>query len=129
MANTISISIDLGDGSAPKRVTGIPWFPGITVLQAMVLGQAMNPGSFSFRIVYHSFFGAFVDMIDDTPDQGGEFWLFSIENQSSSVGVSEAIILEDQSGEDIEVEWLFTVPDQHPAKRQIAAKLKAYEKK
>ena len=129
MANTISISVDPGDGTAPKQFTGIPWFPGITVLQAMVIGQSMNPGTFSFRVLYHSFFGAFVDAIDDVADEDGKFWLFSVEDQPSSLGVSEAVILEDQSGENIDVEWLFTVPDDHPAKHQASVKMKAYERR
>ncbi|MGI9074585.1 MAG: hypothetical protein ACR2JB_25445 [Bryobacteraceae bacterium] len=62
--NTVSITIQTSNGSTPKQVMNIPWFPGITVLQSMIIGQAMNPGTFSFRVLYHSFYGAFVDMID-----------------------------------------------------------------
>lgn len=128
-SNTVSISIDPGDGSAPKQVTGVPWYPGITVLQAMTIGQAMNPGSLSFRLLYHSFFGAFVDMIDDVADAGDNYWLFSISNQPSSVGVSEAIIAEDASGQNIDVEWLYGPAEQHVSKHQALTKLKAYKRR
>src|SRR5579871_2486915 len=52
--NTISILISQEASQPPKRVIGVPWYPGITVLQAMVIAQSMHPGSFSFRVLYHS---------------------------------------------------------------------------
>ena len=110
VANTISILISQDPTQPPKQVGGISWYPGITVLQPMVIGQSMNPGSFSFRVLYHSFFGAFVDMIDDVADASPKFWMFSVSNNPSPVGVSEAIVLEDKQGENIEIEWRFEVP-------------------
>ena len=79
MANTISIKII--DPNKPTVVfEKIPWFPGITVLQAMIIGQEIYERQFSFRAVYSSFFGAFIDMIDGTEDKDSNFWLFSINN-------------------------------------------------
>jgi hypothetical protein len=123
-ANTISILISQDPSQQPKQVVGIPWYPGITVLHAMVIGQSMNPGSFSFRVLYHSFFGAFVDMIDDVVDASPKFWMFSVSNNASPVGVSEAIVLEDKQGENIEIEWKFGVPQQTAA-AQATRKTKA----
>ena len=123
-ANTISILIYQDPSQPPTQLVGIPWYPGITVLQAMVIGQSMNPGSFSFRVIYHSFFGAFVDLIDDIPDASPKFWMFSVSNNPSPVGVSEAIVLEDKQGENIEIEWRFEVPQQ-PAAAQATRKTKA----
>src|SRR5258708_39443926 len=96
-ANTISILISQDQSQPLKQITGIPWYPGITVLQAMTIGQSMNPGAFSFRVVYHSFFGAFVDMIDAIEDTPPKFWIFSISNNPSPVGVSAAIMLQVQT--------------------------------
>src|SRR5271168_4273426 len=96
-ANTISISIKADPGSPAKQFTGIPWFPGITVLQAMIIGEAMNPPvptdpqakAFSFRALYHSFYGAFIDEIDDVADAGVNYWMVYVNNAKSVIGVSE----------------------------------------
>lgn len=112
LPNTISISIN--DANTLKRVVNIPWYPGITVLQAMVIAQAMEPGKFSFRAVYHSFFGAFIDRIDDTPEHDGRFWLLAVSNNPSAVGVSEAILPETAPGQNVDIEWSFLLPEEHP---------------
>ena len=123
-ANTISILISQDQAQPLKQITGIPWYPGITVLQAMVIGQSMNPGSFSFRVVYHSFYGAFVDMIDDIADAAPKYWMVSVSNNPSPVGVSEAVVLEDNQGENVEIEWKFRIPQQVP-NAQATRKTKA----
>ena len=126
MANTVSIKIT--DPSKPLvLIENIPWFPGITVLQAMIIGQEMYHKQFSFRAVYASFFGAFIDMIDGTEDAGNNFWLFSINNAQSPVGVSEAILLEDQEeGQNVEIEWIYGVPaPEHPTATQANLKRQA----
>jgi hypothetical protein len=75
-------------------------------------------------VLYHSFFGAFVDLIDDVADASPKFWMFSVSNNPSPVGVSEAIVLEDKQGENIEIEWRFEVPQQTAA-AQATRKSKA----
>jgi hypothetical protein len=109
--NTISILISQESSEAPKRLTGVPWYPGITVLQAMVIAQSMHPGSFSFRVLYHSFYGAFVDMIGGVTDADPKYWTVSVSNNPLPVGVSEAIVLEERQGENVEIEWHFGIPD------------------
>jgi hypothetical protein len=125
MANTISIKIN--DPSKPAvLIENIPWFPGVTVLQAMIIGQEMFEKQFSFRAVYASFFGAFIDMIDGTEDKDSNFWLFSINNKQSPVGVSEAILLEDQEDQNVEIEWNYGMPESgHPAVAQADLKRRA----
>jgi hypothetical protein len=122
--NTISILISHEASETPKRVTGIPWYPGITVLQAMVIAQSMHPGSFSFRVLYHSIYGAFVDMIDGITDEDPKYWTVSVSNNPLPVGVSEAIVLEDRQGENVEIEWRFGIPDAADA-AQASRKTKA----
>jgi Domain of unknown function (DUF4430) len=122
--NTISILISQESSEPPKQVTGIPWYPGITVLQAMVIAQSMHPGSFSFRVLYHSFYGAFVDMIDGVADADPKYWTVSVSNNQLPVGVSEAIVLEDRQGENVEIEWKFGVPEADDAP-QASRKTKA----
>ena len=109
--NTVSILISQESSESQKRVTGVPWYPGITVLQAMVIAQSMHPGSFSFRVLYHSFYGAFVDMIGGVTDADPKYWTVSVSNNPLPVGVSEAIVLEERQGENVEIEWRFGVPD------------------
>jgi hypothetical protein len=122
--NTISILISQESCEPPKQVTGIPWYPGITVLQAMVIAQSMHPGSFSFRVLYHSFYGAFVDMIDSVADADPKYWTVSVSNNPLPVGASEAIVLEDRQGENVEIEWKFGVPEADDAP-QASRKTKA----
>ena len=109
--NTISILIARDASEPPTRVTGIPWYPGITVLKAMVIAQSMHPGSFSFRVLYHSSYGAFVDMVDGVADSDPKYWTVAVSNNPLPVGVSEAIVLEDRQGENVEIEWRFGIPD------------------
>jgi Domain of unknown function (DUF4430) len=128
--NTVSLSIQADPSSPPKKFLHIPWYPGITVLQAMVIAQSMNPGSFSFRALYDSFFGAFIDEIDNVADANPKFWLFSVNNAPSPVGVSEAIILENTAGVNVEVEWVFgPASDSAAHQQQIARKRQLIEKR
>jgi hypothetical protein len=71
LANTVSIAV-FEDAAQPptKTFTGIPWFPGMTILQAMILAQAMNVGGFEFQVEYNSIYGAFVNKIDSVEDHG-----------------------------------------------------------
>jgi hypothetical protein len=75
----------------------------------MIIGEAMYEKSFDFRVVYRSIFGAFIDSIDDLEDDPSaqRFWLLYINGQESSVGVSEAIISEDETVTSAVVEWRF----------------------
>ena len=120
--NTVSLSVQADPSSQPKKFVDIPWYPGITVLQAMIIAQSMNPGAFSFRALYHSFYGAFVDEIDDVPDADPKYWLFSVNNASSPVGVSEAIVLESAAGVNAEIEWVFGAPTSSAAHKQQTAR-------
>ena len=74
-------------------------------------GAAIPVGSFSFRVLYHSFHGAFVDMVDGTADADPKYWTVSVSNNPLPVGVSEAIVLEERQGENVEIEWRFGIPD------------------
>jgi len=105
--STIAISIDKGDGTPVLSFSEIPWFPGVTALQAMIVAQAMYPDSFSFKINYHSRFGAFVESIDDVAQAGEKIWLLKVAGKTSSFGASEAIVIEEPTGMNVDIEWLF----------------------
>ena len=77
--NTVTIKIykDPADPNPTHQLPDISWFAGITALQAMIIGEAMYEKSFSFRVVYRSIFGAFIDSIDGVDDDptAGRFWM------------------------------------------------------
>lgn len=125
--NTVSILIESRDTDRPQirlRFDAIPWFPGMTVLQAMILAQAMYP-SFTFRAVYDSFFGAFIDRIESIEDEGRYHWILFVGGKPSCLGASEALVNETEPGTNIEVEWKYVIPDEHGAELQRDRKRQA----
>jgi hypothetical protein len=106
---TIKIYKNPSKPDPSDQLPDVPWFAGMTVLQAMVIGEAMYEKSFSFRVVYRSIFGAFIDSIDDVEDDPGSqrFWMLFVNGQESSVGVSEAIISEDETITTAVIEWRY----------------------
>ena len=122
--NTVSIAIYENLQKPPsKTFAGIPWFPGMTVLEAMVIGQAMNPGNFEFQVEYNSAYGAFVNKIDGTAD--ALFWMVQLDGVDSAVGVSEAIIIESPGGQNVEIEWQYRDANSHAVTPQVTRKLSA----
>jgi hypothetical protein len=87
----------------------VPWYAGITALQAMVIGEAMYQKNFSFRVVYRSIFGAFIDSIDGVTDDPGKqlYWMLYINGQEADVGASEVVIQEDESITSAAVDWRY----------------------
>jgi hypothetical protein len=64
----------------------------------MIIGEAIYEKSFSFRVVNRSIFGAFIDSLDGADDDpaAGCFWMLYRAGEESGVGVSGAIISEDE---------------------------------
>lgn len=128
--NTVSIAIYEDIHQPPsKTFTGVPWFPGMTILEAMVIGQAMNSASFEFQVEYNSAYGAFVNKVDGTVDAGSLFWMVQVDGVDSQVGVSEAIIIEAPGGQNVEIEWQFRDANAHPITPQATRKLNAASSK
>jgi hypothetical protein len=110
MAAISSITITVSSGSIQrKQVRGVPWFPGITVLEAMVIGQAMAEASFNFRVVYHSKFGAFVDLVDYDAEGAGKYWILRLNGEIAKRGPSEEIIDQPEDGV-AEIGWALQLP-------------------
>lgn len=104
----------------------IPWFPGMRVLDAMILADSMSDENFTFRANYNSDFGVLIDVIngvENDPD-GGYFWMLYLNGTESSFGASEAIIIEDHNDSThFAIEWSFeSVADspQHPMKKTLS---------
>lgn len=123
-SHTVTITIRPDPNRKPTHtIEDIPWFPGITVLEAMIIGEAMSPKRFSFRAVYASFYGAFIDQIDNLADQGGKYWMLYINAKSSNLGASEAIVLEDPFTPTIKVEWKYELlPTNQASQKSISMK-------
>ena len=75
----------------------------------MIIGEAMNPSNFTFRVEYRSIYGAQIDSIDGTTDgpTANCYWLLWINGNESSVGASEAILFEDLNNQTALVEWKY----------------------
>ena len=126
MRATISIVV-FPDPAKPatQSVPNIPWYPGVTVLDAMILADAISEATFKFRVVYASLYGAFVDKIGDTEDQGDSYWVLYIDGQEAKVGVSESLLIE-QPGQNVEIAWKFQAsPIPHAVGSQVEKKAKA----
>jgi hypothetical protein len=128
MANTVRINI-YADPSKPEptlSLPDVPWYAGITALQAMIIGEALHPSNFTFRVIYRSIYGAFIDSIDDLADedQPNHYWMLYIDGDEAEVGASESILLEDGNKTHVVVEWRY-VDVSGAAHAQAALKSKA----
>ena len=106
----INIYDDPSSAAPTLSLPDVPWFAGITVLQAMVIGEAMNAANFTFRAEYRSIYGAQIDQIDGVTDgtPPSHFWMLWINGSESQVGASEAILIEDITNPVATVDWKFT---------------------
>ena len=127
---TVSIAM-YEDSAQPRAKTfqGIPWFPGMTTLHAMIIAQAMNVGSFEFQVEFNSLYSAFVNKINTIEDRGNFYWLVQQNHVPARLGVSEAIIIEDQAAQNVEVEWIYSDTTQPADNPQLARKLQARERR
>jgi hypothetical protein len=111
MANVVKINIYANAASPDPTLSlpDVPWYAGITALQAMIIGEALHSSNFSFRVIYRSIYGAFVDSIDGVTDedQPNHYWMMYVDGEESPVGASEAILLEDDTKTHILVEWRY----------------------
>jgi len=64
---------------------------------------------FSFRVVYRSIYGAFIDCIDDVADNPARhcFWMLYINGTEAQIGASEAIIQEDEVITSATIDWRY----------------------
>lgn len=111
MANIVKINIyaDTAKPDPTLSLPDVPWYAGITVLQAMIIGEALHPSNFSFRVIYRSIYGAFIDSIDGLADedQPNHYWMMYVDGEETQVGASEAILLEDETRTHVVVEWRY----------------------
>ncbi len=91
----------------------------------MILADALSEATFTFRAIYASLYGAFIDKIGDTADQGDSYWMLYIDGKEADAGVSESMLIE-QSGQNIEIEWKYeSLPAPHGAGTQLEKKVSA----
>lgn len=79
----------------------------------MIIGGSLYEHSFSFRVVYSSIFGAFIDSVDSVDDNPTTecFWMLCVEGQESSVRVLDAIGNDDEmtTSDVLELRYVFAV--------------------
>jgi hypothetical protein len=111
MANMVKINIYANPAQPGPTLSlpDVPWYAGITALQAMVIGEALHPSNFGFRVVYRSIYGAFIDSIDGLTDgdQPNHYWMLYIDGEEAEVGASEAILQADATKTHVVVEWRY----------------------
>ncbi len=127
MSNVVQIKIYADPSSSNPTMTlpDIPWYAGITALQAMIIGEAMYASNFSFRVAYRSIYGAFVDSIDNVTDNDtpNHYWLLTIDGSDPGVGASEAIIQESTTNTRALVEWRYeSASRRHSKQAELKAK-------
>ncbi|WP_420393242.1 hypothetical protein [Acuticoccus sp.] len=121
---SVSLSIVPDPNASPTRhFAALAWYPGIRVLDLLVLADASLTDSFTFRAIYGSQYGVFIDQFDGIADAPDRFWLLYIDGQLAERGVSESLIIRDGS----HVEFRFEVPpkehSQSTAKLALASML------
>jgi hypothetical protein len=123
---TIKIYKDPTRSEPSHQLPDIPWFAGLTALQAMIVGEAMYEVSFTFRVIYRSIFGAFIDCIDGVADDPSaqRFWMLYVNGEESNVGVSEAIISEDETVTSAVIEWRYAAVSEVGNHQQVELKTK-----
>lgn len=132
MKNTVTVRIGEADIMPAHQVIHIPWYAGMTALDAMIVADAITepaghrgtpeykPGlDFSFRATFSSMYGAFVDQIAGVTGLDGMYWLLYIyldgqTPQLSTRGVSEALLSEDMAGFNTVIEWRYEAPPRDP---------------
>jgi hypothetical protein len=111
MGNIVKIKV-YADPDKPDptlELPDVPWYASITALQAMIIGEALHPNDFSFRVIYRSVYGAFIDSIDSLADgdKPNHYWLLYINGDEAQVGATEAILLEDSAERVVIIEWRY----------------------
>lgn len=106
----INIFADPANPVPTLSLPNVPWYAGLTALQAMITGEAMYVSNFTFRVEYRSIYGAQIDQIDgladgDKPDH---YWTLWIDGVESNVGASEAIIQESPTKQSALIEWKYS---------------------
>ncbi len=128
VGSTVAISVMIPGRKTPQ-IVDVPWYPGLTVLQAMIVGQAMvGPSAFSFRTVYHSTYGAYVDVIDDAVESGGKYWVLRIggpQSPPASFGPAEQILDEPPEDSVTQIIWSLETPPPMVSASQLSRRLTA----
>jgi hypothetical protein len=124
VTNTVDIKIFKDPANLPTHdIPNVPWFAGITVLEAMIIGEAMyHKANFEFRVKYRSVYGAYIDSIDGLADadKPNHFWMLYINGQSSKYGASESLLFEDDTTTSVLVEWKYEDMAAHKEHPQLA---------
>ena len=93
-SRTVSLAIRPVPGQPPsRRFEALPWFPGERVLDLLVLADASAEDRFTFRAVFGSDYGVFIDQIDGVDNTDTHGWMLYVNGAIAEAGVSETLLL------------------------------------
>lgn len=73
----------------------------------MQIADAMFTDTFTFKLTYKSFYGAWVDEIDGVADTADSVWMLYIDDVSSCYGISDTILRVSPPAYHVEVSWKY----------------------
>jgi hypothetical protein len=94
MPNFVTLNIDATPSSPAYNFSNVAWFPGMNVLDVLILADASVNDNFTFGILYGSQYGAYVSQMNGVSASGGNYWMLYINGQLASAGISESLILD-----------------------------------
>lgn len=118
--DTVSISISTNN----QTISGIPWFEGMNVQQAMEAAYDIPPGiGFAIQF-YGSALGYLILMVDGTFDADPYYWFLYVNGVETPTGIDQTIL---NSGDAVELNYQQYDPQVHTApiykqRRELALK-------
>lgn len=95
-------------GTPSRTIENIPWYPGITILDAMLIADGMFADTFTFTLTYTSEYGAWLNAVDGKSNSNSEFWLFVVNGKQADEGVSSFVIDKPLNETPVALDLVFT---------------------
>jgi hypothetical protein len=104
-------------GSTLHEFDVLPWYPGITVFDVMRIADGFANDDFTFRVVFESSHGIFVDKIWDIEDSVSDHWMLYVDGKLSDEGASETM-LPAPVNDRLLVEWRYESVENYEGSRK-----------
>eukprot|EP00026_Physarum_polycephalum_P019613 Phypoly_transcript_21711.p1 GENE.Phypoly_transcript_21711~~Phypoly_transcript_21711.p1 ORF type:complete len:123 (+),score=16.22 Phypoly_transcript_21711:94-462(+) len=89
-AQQYSIYMDVNEPSGKTQTITLPWYPSLTLFNAMVQMVTYTNQNFTFDMSFASAqYGGFVTSINGIDNTETLYWLYSVNGQQAQVGVGE----------------------------------------
>lgn len=103
---TLRILAD-GTSAASRTIGDIPWYPGITILDALMIADGMFEDTFTFQIKYTSVFGAWMEEVDGVANASPKYWFFHVNDVPIEVGPSSLVLPAPTPGEPVRLDLVY----------------------